>query len=183
METMATSHSLRSTSINPANLIELQLLSQIVTQKQSANDIRGSIPYLAKMAQIIDNQRLETTVAASSPQQQQLQQQQHTLRLLQADAHRQLGQAYMKIGQYIQAEASLTITIQRLESLLKGDNAATSHTIVVNQLIEGYDLLKECFELLGKPHMVQGMENRKRKYTTPAPAPTQATASKDKSSP
>lgn len=175
---MTTSYSLRSTSINPANLIELELLSQIVTERQSANDICGSIPYLAKMAQIIDNQRLEETLAASSPQQQQQQQRQQrqTFRLLQADAHRQLGQAYMKTGQYIQAEASLSITIQRLESLMKDDTTATSHTIIVNQLIEGYDLLKECFELLGKPHMVQGMENRKRKYTTPAPA------SKDKGS-
>ncbi|CAO3597866.1 unnamed protein product [Absidia cylindrospora] len=156
-------HSLKSTSINPANLIELEVLSQIVSEKQNNNDIRGSIPYLAKMAQIIDNQRLEQ-VTDNNEQQQRIQQ--RTLYSLQADAHRQLGQAYLGTGLYTQAEASLSITIQRLESLLKDNNGSTD---TVLQLLQGYDLLKECFQVMNKPHLVQGMENRKLKYTIPSP--------------
>ncbi|KAI8340166.1 hypothetical protein BC941DRAFT_419597, partial [Chlamydoabsidia padenii] len=154
---MTTPHSLRSTSINPANLLELEVLSRIVSEKHTNNDVRGSIPYLAKMAQIIDNQRLEK---GSTLQQQQ------ALSTLQADAHRQLGQAYMNTGQYTQAEASLTNSTKKLEYLLKGGGDNNNNKMITNQLLQGYDLLKECFEVLGKPHMVQGMENRKLKYMT-----------------
>ncbi|CAO3628248.1 unnamed protein product [Cunninghamella echinulata] len=172
---MNTPYNLQTTSINPANLMELQVLSQVVTDKQGKNDIIGSIPYLAKMTQIIDHQQIpkqnddnnnnnsSNNCNNNNSLQYNKQEQERILFSLQADAHKQLGDAYLKTGQYIQAEASFTMSTKRLELLCKKKNIKPNNETKL-ELIQLYDKLIQCYQYMNKPHMVRGIEDRKLKY-------------------
>ncbi|CAO3633761.1 unnamed protein product [Cunninghamella blakesleeana] len=171
-------YNLQNTSINPANLMELQVLSQVVLDKQKQNDIKGSIPYLAKMTQIIDHQQLSTTkqhkkqkddgnyddnIGNNVDDMNDQKEKERLLFSLQAEAHKQLADSYLKTGQYIQAEASYTISTKRLETLCKKNNEKPNNETRL-ELIQIYDNLIECYQMMNKPHMVRGIENRKLKY-------------------
>ncbi|KAI9303296.1 hypothetical protein BJ944DRAFT_268658 [Cunninghamella echinulata] len=178
---MNTPYNLQTTSINPANLMELQVLSQVVADKQGKNDIKGSIPYLAKMTQIIDHQQIpkqngnnknnnisdknnnDNSNSNNNNPQSNKKEQQRILFSLQADAYKQLGDAYLKTGQYIQAEASFTMSTKRLELLCKKNDVRPNNETRL-ELMELYDKLIQCYQYMNKPHMVRGIEDRKLKY-------------------
>ncbi|OAD78473.1 hypothetical protein PHYBLDRAFT_163578 [Phycomyces blakesleeanus NRRL 1555(-)] len=148
-----------------SHLLELQVLTQVVLQHQEKNDIRGSIPYLAKIAQIIDNQRIVKPTDDIDASQSTYDSQIRELNKLKADAHSQLADAYFKTANHVQCEASLTWSVKIWERLIKQDKTTktTANDDIKPLLLNAYDQLKECYEALGKPSMAKHMETRKAK--------------------
>ncbi|KAG2199632.1 hypothetical protein INT47_005157 [Mucor saturninus] len=138
---------LHSSSVNPANLVELQVLTQVSSQLQSSGDVAGSIPYLAKIVQILENQQLEKK---SSRYKQQCEQ----LRRVQADAHAQLGDAYYKTGQYVVCEHALLRSVKIWEKLVQQDSS------VCGPLRAAYEQLKSSYEAMGKTQLAQHIETK-----------------------
>jgi hypothetical protein len=149
---------LRSNSVNPANLVELQVLTKIVTQLQNNNDIKGSIPYLAKIVQIVSNQRLERPTSASEDKQQHYYQQLNELSKVQADAYAQLADAYFQTQQFITCESNLILSVKIWERLLKHDPASIEITKL--RLKIAYKQLSEAYEAMGKTQLAQHMESK-----------------------
>lgn len=146
---------LRSNSVNPANLVELEVLTKIVTQLQNNNDIKGSIPYLAKIVQIVANQRLERPTSASEDKQHYYQQL-NELSKVQADAYAQLADAYFQTQQFITCESNLILSVKIWERLLKHDPASIETTKL--RLKTAYKQLSEVYEAMGKTQLAQHME-------------------------
>lgn len=146
---------LRSNSVNPANLVELEVLTKIVTQLQNNNDIKGSIPYLAKIVQIVANQRLERPASASEDKQHYYQQL-NELSKVQADAYAQLADAYFQIQQFITCESNLILSVKIWERLVKHDPASVETTKL--RLKTAYKQLSEAYEAMGKTQLAQHME-------------------------
>ncbi|CAO3703833.1 unnamed protein product [Rhizopus stolonifer] len=107
-------HTLNSNTANPANLLEIQVLSKIVAELQTKKDISGTIPYLAKIVQIVDNQKIEKD--------QNYQRQMKEYRQIQSRAHFDLGQAYFETHQYTSSEIYLSMAAKTWENLLKHEN-------------------------------------------------------------
>ncbi|KAI9482530.1 hypothetical protein BDB00DRAFT_879127 [Zychaea mexicana] len=152
-------HYLQSHYINPASLMELKVLSQVVTQMQQQGNVKGSIPYLAKICQIVDNQQTQDKKKTA-------------LDPVRAQAHAQLADAYFKTQQWVQCEASLTLAVKIWEK--DRDSNATS-------LAHAYDQLIPCYETLGKQKMAEYMEQRKAKLmvasSSSSPPPEPSTSS------
>ncbi|KAI8070176.1 hypothetical protein BDF21DRAFT_425143 [Thamnidium elegans] len=148
---MPTPQSLHSSSINPANLVELQVLTQVITQLQSTNDIAGAIPYLAKIVQIVNNQKLVKPSEPTANYYQQLNQ----LRLVQADAYSQLADAYFHTQQFIKCESNLLQSVRIWEKLVQHGNASED---LKPRLKQAYGMLKTCYEDMGKGQLAQHME-------------------------
>lgn len=146
---------LRSNSVNPANLVELEVLTKIVTQLQNNNDIKGSIPYLAKIVQIVANQRLERPASASEDKQHYYQQL-NELSKVQADAYAQLADAYFQTQQFITCESNLILSVKIWERLVKHDPASVETTKL--RLKTAYKQLSEAYEAMGKTQLAQHME-------------------------
>jgi hypothetical protein len=146
-----TPQSLRSSTVNPANLVELQVLTQVVTQLQSKDDILGSIAYLSKIVQIIENQRLDKPNGNKEHYYQQFNQ----LRIVKADAHAQLADAYFKTQQFILCESSLLTSVKIWEKLVQHNDQDFS-----TQLKHGYGQLKTCYEAMGKNQLAQYMDTK-----------------------
>ncbi|KAG0169992.1 hypothetical protein DFQ28_002720 [Apophysomyces sp. BC1034] len=158
---MASAYALNSQSVNPANLLELQVLAQVVIDLQNKNNIRGSIPYLAKIAQIVDNQQLTKPSGTSEEDRHRYEKQKNELDKVKADAHAQLADAYFKIGNYINAEASLSFSVAIWEKLLQRQQQDVPD--IRSFLLKAYDRLKECYEIMDKQKMATFMEARKSK--------------------
>ncbi|KAI8063311.1 hypothetical protein BC940DRAFT_307623 [Gongronella butleri] len=141
-------------------LIEVQALRKVVAEKEKDNDIKGAIPYLAKVAQIFDKQQ-PSGGSGNKGQPDDDMVRRMTLVLAQADAHYQLGRAYQQTGQYIQAEATLTLTARLLEKVSRAGYLTTADA--QQQLLATYDLLIDCYQVMGKPHLERGMMDRKSK--------------------
>lgn len=146
--------SLYSHSVNPVHLLEIQVLSQVVHQLQSKNDIRGSIPYLAKIVQIIDNQRLEKTNNRDLYFRQL-----NEYRKVQSRAHFDLAEAYFKTHDFILSEASFSIAVKNWEKLMEHEEQAE----VKELLSKSYDYLKTCYEAMGKDQLAYFAEVKKNK--------------------
>jgi hypothetical protein len=151
--------SLHSSTVNPANLLELQVLTQVATQLQCNNDIRGSIPYLAKIAQIVDNQKLARP-AREEPQDNYYAQL-NQLRKVKADAYAQLADAYFKTQQFVLCESSLLSSVKIWEKLVQHTNEDLSV-----QLKAGYKQLKACYEAMGKTQLARHMETKLSKLVS-----------------
>jgi hypothetical protein len=149
--------SLTSSSINPANLLEIQVLTQVIVQLQNNGDVKGSIPYLAKITQIIDNQKLDKKPLKSEGKEKlngyykQLNQYQK----VKADAHAQLADAYFKTRQYMLCESTLLFSVKIWEKLVLHTNE--EFTL---QLKGGYEQLKVCYENMGKLQLAQHIDNK-----------------------
>ena len=143
--------SLQSKSVNPSNLLELQVLTQVVTQLQANKDVRGSIPYLAKIAQIVENQTLvkPTEKEGLDHYYQQLNQ----LNKVKADANAQLGNAYFQTQQFILCESVLLRSVKLWENLVQHTTENFNP-----QLKASYQQLKTCYESLGKTQLAQHMD-------------------------
>ncbi|KAI9360687.1 hypothetical protein BD770DRAFT_384628 [Pilaira anomala] len=152
---MPTPQQLHSSSINPANLVELQVLTQVVAQLQSNEDIRGSIPYLAKIVQILENQKLEKPKGDQDKL--GYYKQYNQLRLVQADAHAQLAEAYFKTQQFISCESSLLKSVKIWEKLVQHGNVTGD---LRPQLTQAYIQLQESYEAMGKAQLAQHIENK-----------------------
>ncbi|GAA5813025.1 hypothetical protein MFLAVUS_006491 [Mucor flavus] len=148
---MPTPQALHSSSINPANLVELQVLTQVITQLQSSNDIAGTIPYLAKIVQIVNNQNLSKPTTQLPKYYQQLNQ----LRLVQADAYSQLAEAYFHTHQFIKCESNLLASVRIWEKLVQHGNVSED---LKPRLKQAYVMLKACYEDMGKGQLAQHME-------------------------
>lgn len=149
-----TPQSLNSNTVNPANLLELQVLTQVATQLQSNNDIQGSIPYLAKIAQIVDNQKLDRP-PPEEPQENYYQQF-NQLREIKADAYAQLADAYFKTNQFVLCENSLLSSVKIWEKLVQHSKGED----FTRQRRAGYEQLKACYEAMGKTQLSQHMETK-----------------------
>ncbi|KAI8350346.1 hypothetical protein EDC96DRAFT_519641 [Choanephora cucurbitarum] len=141
-----------SSSVNPANLLELKVLSNIVSQLQEQGDMGQAIPYLAKMVQIVDSQRLEkpTDPQNKTPYYSQL----NELQKLKADAYSQLAFAYLKTHQFVQCESWLTSSIKLWEKLIRYDPQGQPSLMVA------YEALIECYMAMGKDHLAQHIQTR-----------------------
>ena len=140
---MTPPHYLQSQYINPASLVELQVLSQVATGMQQQGNVKGSIPYLAKICQIVDNQRTDNKPGLDQ---------------IRAQAHSQLADAYFKAQQFVQCEASLNLAVKIWEK--------AKTTTTTDYLLSAYDQLVGCYEALGKSKMIEYMQQRKAKLTT-----------------
>ncbi|CAO3656486.1 unnamed protein product [Mucor fragilis] len=150
---------LRSNSVNPSNLVELQVLTKIVNQLQSNNDMKGSIPYLAKIVQIVANQRLERpSSTATEDIKQRYYQQLNELSKVQADAYAQLADAYFQTQQFVTCESNLILSVKIWERLLKHDAASTD--TIRPRLKAAYKQLEEAYEAMGKTQLAQHMATR-----------------------
>lgn len=153
---------LNSSSVNPANLVELQVLTKVITQLQNNGDIRGSIPYLAKVVQIVDNQKLDKpdpeTLKTDNYQRQKYHKQLNELRKVKADAYANLADAYFHTQQFVVCETSLLISVKIWEKLKQYEpneiEASNAH------LKAAYQQLLEAYEAMNKPHMAQHMANK-----------------------
>lgn len=145
--------SLNSSSINPANLLEIQVLTQVIADLQSKNDIKGSIPYLAKIVQIIDNQKL-VKPSRDEPKDAYYKQF-NQLRKVKADAYSQLADAYFHTQQFIICENTLLVSVKIWEKLVQHTNEDCTL-----QLKKGYEQLKTCYEDMGKLQLAQHIENK-----------------------
>ncbi|KAI8876088.1 hypothetical protein K501DRAFT_262735 [Backusella circina FSU 941] len=155
---MVQPQTLISNTVNPANLLELQVLSKIVQDLDNKNDIKGAIPYLAKMTQIVDNQAItKPTDQAKLPN---YHLQMNELSKTKANAHAQLAEAFYKTHDFMQCESSLTVSIKIWEKLVRHD------TSIIPLLTSAYDRLKLCYEALGKNQMANNIESRKTKLLT-----------------
>jgi hypothetical protein len=150
--------SLRSSSINPANLLELQVLTKVITQLQSNNDIRGSIPYLAKIVQIVEHQKLDRP--SDPTKQSHYYQQLNELRKVKADAYAQLADAYFQTQQYILCESSLLVSVKLWENLVRHDALQETGALRL-----AYEQLKICYEQMGKIQLAQHMETKLSRLT------------------
>ncbi|KAI8644983.1 hypothetical protein BD408DRAFT_412459 [Parasitella parasitica] len=157
---MAQPQSLQSNSVNPANLVELQVLTNIVAQLQANNDMKGSIPYLAKIAQIVANQRLDKPSLATNDKQHYYQQL-NELSKVQADAYAQLADAYFQTQQFILCESNLILSVKMWERLLRYDPASTDTTKL--RLKAAYNQLAEAYKAMGKLQLAQHMEIKLKK--------------------
>ncbi|KAG1451415.1 hypothetical protein G6F56_008095 [Rhizopus delemar] len=144
-------HTLNSNTVNPANLLEIQVLSKIVTELRTKKDISGTIPYLAKIVQIVDNQKIEKD--------HNYHRQMKEYRQVQSRAHFDLGQAYFETHQYTSSETYLSMAAKTWENLLKYENMLE----LKDCLHVVYDYLKTCYESMGKNQLAQHMESRKTK--------------------
>lgn len=147
-----TPQSLHSSSVNPANLVELQVLTQVVSQLQSQGDVKGSIPYLSKIVQILENQQLEKP---SDGNKEHYYQQFNQLRRVKADAHAQLGHAYFETQQYLMCETSLLTSVKIWEKLVQHHDVDFGM-----QLSCAYEQLKSCYEAMGKTQLAHYMETK-----------------------
>jgi hypothetical protein len=148
--------SLHSNSVNPANLLELQVLTKVITQLQSNNDIRGSIPYLAKIVQIIDHQKLDRPNRDEDAiKQQHYYRQLNELRKVKADAYAQLADAYFQTQQYVLCESSLLVSVKIWENLVRHDALQETSALKL-----AYEQLKACYEQMGKTQLAQHMETK-----------------------
>ncbi|KAI8982213.1 hypothetical protein BDF20DRAFT_912408 [Mycotypha africana] len=156
---------LHSKTVNPANLLELQVLTKIVTdlQKRKQKDgIRGSIPYLAKIVQIVENQTLEKpSLSASQQEKDKYYKRLNELRKVQADAYAQLADAYFRTQNFILCESNLSIAVKHWEKLLEHD--ASSVKYCQTRLKDAYEQLAEAYEQMGKENLAQHMKTRKAK--------------------
>ncbi|ORX55018.1 hypothetical protein DM01DRAFT_1335309 [Hesseltinella vesiculosa] len=130
-------------------MIEFAMVRKIVAEKEAAQDYKGAVPFLSKLAQLVDN-----AMAPADDQQRVA----HCL--CQADCHFKLGYAFQRTGNYIQAEASLTMTMRLVEKLIKQQQATEASR---QRLVATYDLLIECYHMMGKYHLERGMMDRKQK--------------------
>lgn len=148
--------SLQSNSINPANLLEIQVLTQVINELQSKNDIKGTIPYLAKIVQIVDNQKLDRPSRDEGQAKlDHYYQQLNQLRKVKADAHAQLANAYFQTQQFILCESSLILSVKIWEKLVQHSSEDFSV-----QLKSGYSQLKACYEAMGKNQLAQHADNK-----------------------
>lgn len=147
--------SLHSSSVNPANLLELQVLTKVVTQLQSDNNIRGSIPYLAKIVQIVEHHKLDRPDRNDATKKQRYYQQLNELRKVKANAYAQLAGAYFQTQQYVLCESSLLVSVKIWENLALHD--ALQDTGVLRL---AYEQLKASYEQMGKTQLAQHMETK-----------------------
>lgn len=140
---------LHSESINPANLLELKVLHQIATKLQSEGNVKGSIPYFAKICQIVDNQRIDGDDTDAK---------RDALDTIRAQAHIQLADAYFKTLQFTQCESSLSLAVKIFEKQMQRD-------IIIdrNQLARAYEQLHDCYDALGKHQLADFMDERRQK--------------------
>ncbi|KAL9541094.1 hypothetical protein PS6_010461 [Mucor atramentarius] len=129
---------LRSNSVNPSNLVELQVLTKIVTQLQGSNDMKGSIPYLAKIVQIVANQRLEKPSPAAPDESKQ-----------------RYYQQLNELSKFITCESNLILSVKIWERLLKHDPASID--TITPRLKAAYKQLNEAYEAMGKTQLAQHM--------------------------
>ncbi|KAI7862392.1 hypothetical protein BDF14DRAFT_100405 [Spinellus fusiger] len=135
------------------------LLNSVMGLQDNTN-IKGSIPYLAKMVQWVENQSITKVVDADEAQRSLYQKQTLQLSLLKADAHAQLADAFFKAKNHVQCEASLTFSIKIWERLMKQKESPQEIPLLLSN---AYDQLKECYEVLGKTSMACHIETRKIK--------------------
>ncbi|KAI9323085.1 hypothetical protein BX666DRAFT_2021848 [Dichotomocladium elegans] len=144
-------YQLHSHNVNPASLVELQVLSKIAAQLQASGDVKGSIPYLAKICQIVDNQQADST---------------RSLDLVRADAHYQLGGAYFRANQFQQCEASLMISVKLWENHQRRQpKQEKGEKSFFDRLSSSYDMLATSYESLGKQQLAEQMGKRKLKLS------------------
>lgn len=137
-------HFLVSKSMNPASLQELQVLQHVATRLQNQGDVKGSIPYLAKICQIVDNQRPEP-------------EHRDAMDTVRAQAHAQLAEAYFKTFQFTLCESQWMLALDIWEKRVSDDASLRE------SLLHAYDQLKSCYETLGKTQMAHYMDKRKSK--------------------
>ncbi|ORY91234.1 hypothetical protein BCR43DRAFT_498735 [Syncephalastrum racemosum] len=126
-------HSLLTHRNNPASAMELRILEAVV---QDCPTVKASIPYLAKICQIVDQDSPPET---------------------RARAHVRLANAYFKTQQFIQCEASLTHAVKLYE---KSDNNNNDNG---EELDQAYAQLRDCYDALGKRQLAEHIETRRQK--------------------
>ncbi|KAI8372154.1 hypothetical protein BD560DRAFT_395328 [Blakeslea trispora] len=145
-----------SSSVNPANLLELKVLSSIVSQLQDQGDVGQAIPYLAKMVQIVDSQRLDPK--PTDPERRPAYYQQfNELQKLKAESYSQLAFAYLATHQFIPCESWLTSAVKVWEKLVRHDPS------LVESLTVAYEKLIECYLAMGKNQLAQHISTRLQK--------------------
>lgn len=140
---------LNSQSLNPASLMEINVLKRVAMEQQKTN-VQASIPYYAKICQIVDNQRLPDNDTMP-------------LNTIRADAHAQLADAYYKVQNWIQCEASLMVAVKIWERMLEMPEESDGKLTAKTRLGEAYDILRTCYNTLGKSRLAELMEKRKSK--------------------
>ncbi|KAI8097977.1 uncharacterized protein B0P05DRAFT_522811 [Gilbertella persicaria] len=146
-----------SSSINPANLLELQVLTNITSQLQSQGDIQNSIPYLAKIVQIVESQRLGEK--PTEPEKRQgYYKQFNELRKIKAEAYAHLADAYFKTQQFVQCESSLLISVKIWEKLVQHEPEEAEHSN--KQLQIAYKQLYACYKAMGKTQLAEHIQTK-----------------------
>ena len=140
---------LHSQTLNPASLMEINVLKRVAMEQQKTN-VRASIPYFAKICQIVDNQR--------SPDDDPM-----PLNIIRADAHAQLADAYYKVQNWIQCEASLMVAVKIWERMLEMPEETDGKMTALTRLGNAYDLLRICYGSLGNSRLAELMDKRKSK--------------------
>ncbi|KAI8978438.1 hypothetical protein BDB01DRAFT_799867 [Pilobolus umbonatus] len=158
---MATPQRLISNSVNPANLVELETLTKVIDRLQQQNDIKGSIPYLAKIVQILDNQTIQRPPKEDKARLPHYYQQINELHKVQANAHFQLAEAQYQVYDFIACESSLTLSVKLWEKLLHYNPGYQSELRPL--LIKSYETLKLCYDAMGKSQLAMYMDTRKNK--------------------
>ncbi|CDH51563.1 predicted protein [Lichtheimia corymbifera JMRC:FSU:9682] len=123
---------LNSQSLNPATVMEINVLKRVAMEQQRTNP-GASIPYFAKICQIVDNQRPPD----NDPMR---------LNIIRADAHAQLADAYHKVQNWIQCEASLMVAVKIWERMLETPEETDGKMTARTRLGEAIEVF--CF-LLG----------------------------------
>lgn len=125
------------------------MLKRVAMEQQKTNP-GASIPYLAKICQIVDNQR--------PPENDPMR-----LNIIRADAHAQLADAYHKVQNWIQCEASLMVAVKIWERILETPEESDGKMTARTRLGEAYDILRICYDTLGNRRLAELMEKRKSK--------------------
>ncbi|KAI7900998.1 uncharacterized protein BX663DRAFT_553635 [Cokeromyces recurvatus] len=161
-------HSLNSSSINPANLLELQVLTKVIGQLQSNGDIQGSIPYLAKVVQIIDHQQLDRPsreVMQTDPKRKAAYYEQlNELRKVKAEAYAQLADAYFKVHNFISCETYLLFSVKIWENLIEHERLRIDSSYE-ERLKIAYKQLLDAYEAMGKSNLAYHIKVKLKKLT------------------
>lgn len=140
---------LNSQSLNPATVMEINVLKRVAMEQQKSNP-GASIPYFAKICQIVDNQR--------PPENDPMR-----LNIIRADAHAQLADAYYKVQNWIQCEASLMVAVKIWERMLETPEETDGKMTARTRLGEAYDILRICYDTLGNRRLAEMIDQRKSK--------------------
>lgn len=143
--------------MDPIKVLELQSLTKVANEKKKTEGVEASIPYLAKIVQILDTHTAQRS-------------QNNTTSIIQAtenmaiDARKNYADALFATHRYTECEVQMGIACKTLERYIKrADIADDLRRDLESKLLVCYPRWADCYENLGNSHLASKVRQRTQK--------------------
>ncbi|KAJ2963125.1 hypothetical protein NQZ79_g1832 [Umbelopsis isabellina] len=147
-----------SVLMDPIKVLELQSLTKVANEKNKTEGVEASIPYLAKIVQILDthsSQRSQNNTAST------IQAIEHKA----IDARKDYADALFATHRYTECEVQMGLVCKTLERYLKrGDITDDLRRDLQSKLLVCYPRWADCYENLGNSHLASKVRQRTQKF-------------------